>query len=98
MHEVLGMACTRRDKTDSDSSGSEVDVSCSRLVEYQKKDGVPSLSIKHLSKRTCCILSNCPAFRGTVPIFSSKFTAVPLFLHFVPLFLLHFCALVCLLT
>ena len=33
------------------------------------------------------ILSNCPAFRGTVPIFCSKFTAVPLFLHFVPLFL-----------
>ena len=34
-----------RDDTDSDSSGSEVDVSCSRLVEFQKKDGVPGLNI-----------------------------------------------------
>jgi hypothetical protein len=31
--------------TDSDSSGSEVDVSCSRLVEFHKKDGVPGLNI-----------------------------------------------------
>ena len=33
-----------------------------------------------------CILSNCPAFSGTVPIFSSIFTAVLLFLCSVPLF------------
>ena len=31
--------------TDPDSSGSEVDVSCSRLVEFQKQDGVPGLKI-----------------------------------------------------
>ena len=39
-----------------------------------------------------------PLLEGQSPIFSSKFTAVPLFLHFVLLFLLYFCALVCLLT
>ena len=33
-----------------------------------------------------CILSNCPAFRGTVLIFGSKFTAVLIILCFVPLF------------
>ena len=36
------------------------------------------------------ILSNRPAFRGTVLNFSSKFTAVPLFLHFVLLSVLYF--------
>lgn len=33
------------DDTDSESSRSEVDVSCSRRVEFQKKDGVPGLNI-----------------------------------------------------
>ena len=36
------------------------------------------------------ILTNCPAFRGTVPIFGPKFAAVPLFILSVPLFLLFF--------
>ena len=39
-----------------------------------------------IKKQPKYILSNCPAFRGTVLIFGSKFTAVLLFLYFVPLF------------
>ena len=38
--------------------------------------------------------TNCPTFRGTVPIFDPKFAAVPLFLHSVQLFLQvfgHYC-------
>ena len=42
------------EKTDSESSGSEVDVSCSRLVEYQKKDGVPGLNIISIEKDLLC--------------------------------------------
>ena len=37
-----------------------------------------------------CILSNRSDFRGTVPIFGSKFTAVPLFSLFSPAFLVIF--------
>ena len=40
--------------TDSDSSGSEVDISCSRLVEYQK-----CTWLEDLSKRTSCMDTNC---------------------------------------
>ena len=35
-----------------------------------------------VKKQPKYILSNRPAFRGTVPIFGSKFTAVPFFLYF----------------
>ena len=46
----------------------------------------------------CCILSNHPDFRGTVPIIGSKFTAVPLLLYFVLLFKQCSCVLLGLLT
>ena len=36
------------------------------------------------------ILTNCPAFRGTVPIFGPKFAAVPLFYSLYPTFLAVF--------
>ena len=44
----------------------------------------------HVYTHTHSILSNRPAFRGTIPIFGSKFTAVPLFLYFFLLFLTIF--------
>ena len=44
--------------TDSDSSGSEIDVSCSRLMEYQKQNGVATW-LEDLSKRTSCMDTNC---------------------------------------
>jgi hypothetical protein len=31
--------------SESDASGSEVDVSCSRLVEFEKREGTPGLMI-----------------------------------------------------
>ena len=47
---------------------------------------IQSRAKSSVKKQPKHILSNRPAFRGTVLIFGSKFTAVPLFLYFVPLF------------
>jgi hypothetical protein len=33
------------DHSDSDSDGSEVDVSCSRLVRYEERDQMPGLTV-----------------------------------------------------
>ena len=35
----------RRESTENDSDGSEVDVSCSRLVRYEERDDTPGLTV-----------------------------------------------------
>ena len=36
---------SRTSESGSDKSGSEIDVSCSRLVKYEKREGAPGLAI-----------------------------------------------------